>query len=152
MTVKYDDKNNYGRLICIAKKHFDIWSQKNIKPQKAEMKLSYMPVIFNISSAGNTNNELSHKSLVHKQAMSRTLQELEDIGMIKSSVIDNDKRSRKINLTVDGEKFVSNANEELSQLVKQYIKIVGIKDFETTINVLSKIVDFHEAKFEGDSV
>jgi DNA-binding MarR family transcriptional regulator len=142
--ARYNDKDNFGRLISMAKRHFDVWSHQNIKPKKAEMKLSFMPVIFNISPEGNTNTELSKKSMVFKQAMSRTLKELEDIGMITSTPINHDKRSSRIHLTKEGGEFVSASNDKLSGLVDQYIDLVGEKDFKTTLRVLSHIVDFHQ--------
>ena len=144
ITVQYDDKDNFGRLICIAKKHFDVWSQHNIKPEKVDMKLSFMPVIFNISPEGNTNSELSKKSLVFKQAMSRTLKELEEIGMITSKTINNDKRSNRINLTDDGKEFVTTSNQKLSNLIDNYIELVGEEKFKITMEVLSKMIDYHE--------
>jgi DNA-binding MarR family transcriptional regulator len=142
--LEYDAKENFGRLISIAKRHLDIWSHQNIKPANGDMKLSFMPVLFNISLEGNTNTELSKKSLVFKQSMSRTLKELEETGMITSTPIMNDKRSNKIHLTKEGEKFVIDSTEKLSKIVEQYVNLVGEKDFKTTLNVLSKIIDFHE--------
>ena len=108
------------------------------------MKLSFMPVIFNISPEGNTNNELSKKSLVFKQAMSRTLKELEEIGMITSKTINNDKRSNRINLTDDGKEFVTTSNQKLSDLIDNYIDLVGEEKFKITMEVLSKMIDYHE--------
>ena len=144
MNTEYDDKENFARLISIAKRHLDIWSLQNIKLANAEMKLSFLPVIFNIGPDGNTNTELSNKSLVFKQAMSRTLKELEEIGMITSTTTTNDKRSNKINLTREGKEFIQESTGKLSGMVKEYVDLVGEKDFKTTLKVLSKIIDFHE--------
>lgn len=144
MNTEYDDKENFVRLVSIAKRHFDIWSHQNIKPTRSDMKLSFMPVLFNISPEGNTNTELSKKSLVLKQAMSRTLKELEKAGMVISTPINNDKRSNKISLTTAGKKFVARSTQKLSKLVEQYVDLVGEKDFKTTLKVLSRIIDFHE--------
>ena len=142
--MEYNDKENFARLVSIVKRHLDIWSHQNIKPTEGDMKLSLMSVLFNISPEGNTNSELSRKSLVFKQAMSRTLKELEEAGMIISTPINNDKRSNKINLTQEGKKFVVTSTKKLSKIVEQYIDLVGETDFKTTLKVLSKIIDFHE--------
>ena len=92
-------------------------ANKNIKPANGDMKLSIMHVLFNISPEGNTNTELSKKSLVFKQAMSRTLKELDATGLITSTPVNNDKRSSRINLTKDGKKFVTDSSEKLSKVV-----------------------------------
>ena len=142
--VTYDDKENFARLINLMKRHLDIWSHKNIKLTNGDMKLSFLPVIFNISPEGNTNGELSKRSLVFKQSMSRTLKELEEIGMITSTPLNNDKRSNKINLTKTGKKFITESNDRLSKILDDYVELVGEKDFKTTLKVLSKIIDLHE--------
>ena len=150
MNTGYDDKENFARLISIAKRHLDIWSNQNLKSVNGEMKLSFMPVLFNISPKGNTNTELSKKSLVFKQAMSRTLKELEEAGMIISTPIDNDRRSNKINLTKEGKEFITDSTEKLSKIITEYVDLVGEKDFKTTLKVLSKIIDFHEGLNSGE--
>jgi DNA-binding MarR family transcriptional regulator len=142
----YYSKYNWARLFSIYKRHLDNWSHEHVTSSKVEMKLSFMPVIFNISPNGSTNSELSKRSMVLKQAMSRTLKELEDKGLITSMTECKDKRSNKISLTADGKEFVSNANAALENLIDQYVLLVGAEKFQTTIEVLSKIVEYHETK------
>lgn len=142
--LQYDDEKNWGRLIHIAKKHLDVWSHQTIKPYNGQLKLSYMPLIFNISPEGNTNTEIAKKALIAKQAMSRTVKELEQMGMITSAPIKQDKRSYCINLTAEGKNYVEDANREMINLVEQYKQLVGEADFNTTLDVLSKIIRFHE--------
>jgi DNA-binding MarR family transcriptional regulator len=142
--VQYDDKKHWARLIYIAKKHLDLWTHQHIKPGHGELKLSYMPLIFNISQQGNTNTEISKRALIAKQAMSRTVKELEEKGMITSEPAKKDKRSYTIHLTQDGEKFVTDANLNMLNLIEEYKKLVGEKDFNTTTEVLSKIINYHE--------
>ena len=144
MDTRYDDKENFARLISIAKRHLDIWSQQNLRYNGTDIKLSYLPVIFNISPGGTTNTELSKRSLVFKQAMSRTLKELEAIGMITSTPLSKDKRSNRIALTEEGKQFVADSSEKLSAMISRYIGLVGEKDLKTTIKVLSAIIDLHE--------
>lgn len=143
-SLQYDDEKNWGRLIHIAKKHLDVWSHQTIKPYNGHLKLSYMPVIFNISPEGNTNTEISKKAVMAKQAMSRTVKELEQMGMITSAPIKQDKRSYRLNLTEEGKNYVQDANQEMIKLIAQYKQLVGETDFNTTLEVLSKIIRFHE--------
>lgn len=143
-TPQYDDEKNWARLIYIAKKHLDIWSHQNIRPDYGQMKLSYMPLIFNIRQNGITNTEISKKALIAKQAMSRTVKELEEKGLITSQPLKKDKRSYKIHLTDDGNKFVNEANHKMLNLIDEYRKLVGDKEFNITVDVLSKIIRYHE--------
>ena len=142
--LQYDDEKNWARLIYIAKRHLDIWSRGNIKPYHGQMKMSYMPLIFNISLNGSTNTELSKRAVIAKQAMSRTIKELEKNGMITSEPIKKDKRSYKVSLTDEGKNFVISANNDFLKLIDEYKKLVGKKEFEITVDVLSKIITYHE--------
>jgi DNA-binding MarR family transcriptional regulator len=142
--LQYDDEKNWARLIYIAKKHLDIWSHQNIRPDYGQMKLSYMPLIFNVRQNGITNTEISKKALIAKQAMSRTVKELEEKGLITSQPLKKDKRSYKIHLTDDGKKFVNEANNKMLNLIDAYKNLVGEKEFDITVDVLSKIIRYHE--------
>ncbi|GGB83959.1 MarR family winged helix-turn-helix transcriptional regulator [Dyadobacter sediminis] len=151
--LQYDDEKHWGRLIYIAKKHLDIWSHRNIRPDYGQMKLSYMPLIFNVQQNGITNTEISKKALIAKQAMSRTVKELEEKGLITSQPLKKDKRSYKIHLTDDGKRFVNEANNKMLNLLDEYRKLVGDKEFDTAIDVLSKIIRYHEKlNLERDDV
>jgi DNA-binding MarR family transcriptional regulator len=143
----YYSKYNWARLLNVYKRYLDNWSHEHVRSNKVEMKLSFMPVIFNISPTGSTNGELSKRSMVFKQAMSRTLKELEEKGMVHLSAT-KDKRSNKINLTEDGKEFVTNAQTQLKSLIETYVSLVGEEKFNTTIEVLTKIVEFHEKQNE----
>ncbi|WP_345953315.1 MarR family transcriptional regulator [Mucilaginibacter sp. PAMB04168] len=141
---EHNDDKNWARLVYIAKKHLDIWSHQSIRPGQGQLKLSYMPLIFNISTKGSTNTEIAKRSLTAKQAMSRTVKELEDKGMISTQPLSNDKRSYQINLTDEGLQFVQAANLRLSNLVANYKLLVGEDEFNIATEVLHKIIRYHE--------
>lgn len=71
---------NWHRTVFILRKHLDIWTHKSIKPYWGQMKISYMAVICNISIDGSTAAEIAQKSMIMKQAMSRTLKDLHEKG------------------------------------------------------------------------
>ncbi len=108
------------------------------------MKISYMPVICNISIDGSTAADISQKSMIVKQAMSRTLKELQNKGMITSTVNLSDKRSECLQLTPQGKKLVLEVNIEAYKLSDIYKDIVGEKNLEIAITVLNQIITYHE--------
>ncbi|MBT33080.1 MAG: hypothetical protein CMO01_25760 [Thalassobius sp.] len=136
--------SNWPRLISLLKKHIDNWALREIKPFWGHMKISYMPVICNIELEGSTANEISKNSLTAKQAMSRTLHELQDSGMIYSTQSKNDKRKERLNLTDTGKKFLLDANLKVDELIEDYKNLVGEEDLITTVKVINKIIAFHE--------
>ncbi|RFZ83456.1 MarR family transcriptional regulator [Mucilaginibacter terrenus] len=139
-----DADKNWGRLVVLTKKYFDYWALKTIKPHWNEMKLSYMPVISNVSLKGSTSNEIAKRSLTAKQALSVTIKELERKNMVVTTAAKRDKRSHKINLTEQGKKLMLVANQEINSLTDEYIKLVGKQNFETTLSVLQAINQYHE--------
>jgi DNA-binding MarR family transcriptional regulator len=136
---------NWQRLIFKLRKHLDLWAHRNIKPDWGQMKISYMPVICNITIDGNTTSELARMTMISKQNMSRTIRELEEKGMIASRVNINDKRSETLELTERGKQLVIDANTDVFRMSTIYKKLVGAKDLEIAVNVLNKIIDYHES-------
>lgn len=141
---------NWQRLIFNLRKHLDNWAHNNIKPYWGQMKISYMPVICNITVDGITMTELSRLSMISKQNMSRTIHELEENGMITSVANSADKRSDILMLTKSGKQFLLEANQDVFNLSNIYKNLVGEKDLETALNVLNRIIEFHENFGDGN--
>lgn len=136
--------SNWPRLISILRKHLEIWAHNNIKPYWGQMKMSYMPVICNISIDGSMAADISQKSMIVKQAMSRTLKELQNKGMITRTVNADDRRSERLELTPEGKRLVLEVHIEAQKLSGIYENLVGEKNFEIAISVLNQIVSYHE--------
>jgi DNA-binding MarR family transcriptional regulator len=141
---------NWQRLIFNLRKHLDSWAHHNIKPYWGQMKISYMPVICNINVDGSTTSELARLAMISKQNMSRTIKELEENGMIMSRTNKYDKRSETLELTQSGKQFVLEANTDVFRLSSIYKKLVGEKELDIAVNVLNKILDYHESLGSAD--
>jgi DNA-binding MarR family transcriptional regulator len=153
MEINLDDRlrefealrdRNWQRVIFQLRKHLDIWAHENVDPSWIKMKLSYFPVLCNIAIDGNTPSEISEKSMITKQNVSRTLKELTTHGMVETIVNKDDKRSDIIVLTDSGKQTVYEANVNVFKLNDAYTKIVGTKDLEITITTINKILEFHK--------
>lgn len=140
-----ESDSNWQRLIFLLRKHMDIWSHKNIKPYWGQMKISYMPVIFNISVDGSTVMDIARDSLIVKQTVSRTVKELEEKGMITSKTNKNDKRSELLELTPKGKQLVLDAKQEVDHLHETYKKLVGAKNLKIAEDVIKQIIEYHES-------
>lgn len=141
------DRNdeNWQRLIFNLRRHLDIWTHKHVKPHWDQMKLSYMPVLFNISPEGSTVTEIAQRSLVVKQTVSRTVKELEEKGMVNATENKKDKRSELLELTTKGKQLLVDALDENAHLRETYRELVGDKKFKIALEVLHKIVEYHES-------
>ncbi len=137
-------KQKWPWLLAIAKRHFDLWVTDKATKHLGEFKISYMPFIANINPKGGTNQSIANAAKLSKQGMSRTISELEKNGLIETENNLKDKRSRNLKLSTKGIQFMSNAFGEVHQLTEKYKELVGENNFEITINVLAKIVAYHD--------
>jgi DNA-binding MarR family transcriptional regulator len=142
--------SNWQGLIFNFRKHLDIWTHKNISPYWGQVKLSYMPVIFNIAVDGSTAVDLARESMIVKQTISRTVKELEENGMIEARQNDNDKRSEVLELTKKGKQFVLDCKMKSFELYETYKEVVGEKDMAIALEVINKIISYHENLYAAD--
>lgn len=141
---------NWQRIIFNFRKHLDSWSHLNVKPIWGDMKLSYWPIICNVGIDGSTAAELSRKSMINKQNISRTLKELQQHGMIYTKQIKKDKRSELIMLTDDGKMLIYEALSDVVKMNEIYEKVVGKDELEITITALNKILTYHESRINEE--
>jgi DNA-binding MarR family transcriptional regulator len=144
-------KQRWPWLISMAKRHFDIWVTNKACKHLDDFKVSYMPFIANVDPNGSTNNSIANAAKLTKQGMSRTIAELEGHGLIKTEKNLKDKRSTNIKLSKKGEKFMNSAFGEVQQLTETYKKLVGEKNYTIAIDVIAKIVAYHEGLGEKNT-
>jgi DNA-binding MarR family transcriptional regulator len=109
-----------------------------------------MPVIFNIAVDGSTAVDLARESMIVKQTISRTVKELEENGMIEARQNDNDKRSEVLELTKKGKQFVLDCKMKSFELYETYKELVGEKKMEIALEVINKIISYHENLYAAD--
>lgn len=140
-----NNKHNFGRILSHLKRSFDEWALAHLsKEGYPEVKTAYMPFLMNIEIEGITNNELAQKLRVSKQAMSKTLKELEKLNLIEAKPNPTDARSSIILLTTYGMKMVIHTRKKLDNLTKDYIAVIGKKKFYDMIDSLNIIIDIHK--------
>jgi DNA-binding MarR family transcriptional regulator len=146
-----DYENNWQRLSFLLRRHHDIWAHQYIRPYwGGQMKLSYMPVIYNISVDGSTVMDISRNSMTVKQGISRTVKELEEHGMIVPKKNQQDKRSELLELSKKGKQFVLDARKDLEELQAAYKELVGEEELAIAVKVINKIIKYHESQYTGE--
>lgn len=138
-----------GKLLFQFKKLFDEWALSNLEADAyPSIKLSYMPVLMNISYAGITNKELASRIHISKQAMSKTLREVKALNLIEESPHPEDARSNLLTLTARGLQLVLFVRKGVLQLSEQYAEKVGQERFCTFLEVMDELVQFHREQQE----
>ena len=146
-----DNDRNWGRLIAVMKRLSDLWMQRAMN-EKTDMpfKTSFMRFLTNISLNGITNQELARRAMQPKQAMSRTVKEMEAEGLITTERSKRDGRSSRIMLTKEGQKLLLTAKKEQKKLTDTYKTLVGEDNFATAVEVLYQIIAYHESLNESE--
>jgi len=152
LASQHSRERNWVKLIFVMKRQLDAWATEAIVCQGFEdFKLGHMPLLMNISPEGITNTELAKKARVTKQAMSKVVNELLDLGYIDTIGHDTDKRSSVIRLTDKGKRLVITARKCVSKLESTYEKTFGKKSFEDAKDMLLKVIKYNEENFSQDN-
>jgi DNA-binding MarR family transcriptional regulator len=140
-----DSKRVTIRLVYLLKRFMDEWNEKKLcRLHYPGFNPAHLPLFMSIGTSGISNNELAEKLNVTKQATSKIVKELEAINMVKSEKSQSDARSAMLFLTDEGVKYYQYLKAQITQLEEQYKKLVGAKNYEIAVDVMLKLVDFHE--------
>ena len=138
---------SWGKIVNYLKREFDAWTIREIRKKGYEnFKIAYMPVLMNIEVGGTTNNELAKKTKVTKQAMSKVIRELQEMGYVKAKEDKTDKRSMTLVLTEKGKKLVLACRHRMVGLHKEFHELIGEKKFNELIDHLLLIIKHHESR------
>jgi len=149
---RFQDKNyilscGWGKILHHLRKQFDLWATERLAHKGYKgFKMTYMPVIMNIDPSGTSNNDLALRAKVTKQAMSKVIKELQKSGYISSKTDPNDKRSTIFKLTPRGEGLIEGAKESVSDLMDEYRKLIGKKNYDILLMQLVNIVEHMDKK------
>jgi DNA-binding MarR family transcriptional regulator len=97
-----------------------------------------------IGTKGISNSKLAANLSITKQAASKVIKELEELKLVRSEKCSTDGRSMMLYLTDDGIHFYEHIKNQMVALEQEYKKVVGAKNYETAINVMLKLVEYHE--------
>jgi len=148
--VAYIQSCGWGKITAVLKKQFDKWAMERLaKKGYKGFKMAYMPVIMNIDLNGTSNNDLALRANVTKQAMSKVIKELQKSGYISSKTDPDDKRSTIFRLTSKGESLIQTAKESVSDLMDEYRKLIGKKNYDGLLMQLVNIIEHMDKKLNA---
>ncbi|WP_299502553.1 MarR family transcriptional regulator [Mucilaginibacter sp.] len=133
------------RLLYLLKRLSDSWYCNELCYENIQgFNHSHIPLFMSIGTKGISNSTLASNLSITKQAASKVIKELEEIGLVCSEKSSTDGRSAMLYLTDKGTSFYGHVKSQMEVLEEEYKKVVGAKNYETTINVMLKLVEYHE--------
>ena len=134
-----------SRLLYLLKRLSDDWYCTELCHAKLKgFNNSYLPLFMSIGTKGISNSRLASNLSITKQAASKVIKELEELRLVSSEKCSTDGRSMMLYLTDEGIGFYEHISSQMTALEKEYKKVVGAKNYETAINVLLKLVAYHQ--------
>lgn len=138
---------SWGKILNHLKREHDIWATQEFKAcGYADIKLAHIPVLMNIDVEGTTNNVLATRTKVTKQAMSKVIKELQEMGYIRTKVSAADKRIVTLLLTERGKRLVVDARHRSLALNEEFKKVLGEKAYDKMIDHMLMILAHMEQR------
>lgn len=109
-----------------------------------DFNITFMPYFMNIGYEGISNHDLVNKIRVTKQGVSKTVKELERLGLVYTGKSETDARSIMIFLTEEGKRLHHAIDQMAQKATEEYIKLIGIKKYEQFLDTCIKISEWHE--------
>jgi len=113
---------------------------------REDFNITFMPYFMSIGEEGISNHDLLKKIKVTRQAVSKTIKELESLGLVYSTKSESDARSIMVYLTVDGKSLHESILKMADERTIEYKKLIGVENFNNLINSLIRIAAHHEEK------
>lgn len=126
-----------GKLISIIAKNQTLYLNHHL--EEFDINASQLHFLFEISHQNEINQEnLSSRCNVNKGAVARSIKKLEDKGLVKRQIDDNNRRQNIISLTSKGKKTLEKAIKKLNDW-EDYIFNDNLIEKETLQKVLKEI-------------
>ena len=145
-TKKFKQKN-YGKMVQIQKKLFDVWALNRFKEEGfGELQMGYIGLLMNIDEDGITNKEMAERVHVTKQAMSKAIKELEKLEIVTTQPHESDARMSMIYLTDRGKELVIRMVKNLKEKTKEYEELLGKERFQQALETMFEIIHYEKEK------
>ncbi len=101
---------------------------------------------------GSNITQLAQRAGITKQAMSKLVQQIVEVGYIEVHHKPNDFRSYDLHLTKSGFKFLEDAREEVIKTRALISGIIDADEYRRFTETLTKILHYFEQKSENEPV
>lgn len=127
-----------GKLLYMIDKAYTIYVNHHIA--EFGINTTQLHLLFEISHQSNINQEkIAARNNINKGAVARSIKKLEDNGLVKREVDENNRRQNKLSLTENGEEMLEKAIKVLHDWEDCVIQDNSFIEKELLQNVLKEI-------------
>nr|WP_246386792.1 winged helix DNA-binding protein [Litorivivens lipolytica] len=107
----------------------------------SDIRRSHGSVLRHLDASGTTLSELALRAGVSKQAIGKTVRQLEALGYLHISTSHTDKRARLVRFSLRGDRLVSASNRVVENIRRQYRQQLGSDTFQRLFELLQGLTD-----------
>ena len=138
-----------GKLLYMIGKGYMTYVNRNL--EEFGINTTQLHLLFEIAHHTNINQEMiATRCNVNKGAVARSIRKLEDNGLVKREIDENNRRQNRLSLTKDGEDILLKASEVLRDWENSVILDDGYIKKELLQKVLKEIAVKTMELNEGD--
>lgn len=127
-----------GKLLHMIGKGYHMYVNRNL--EEFEINTTQLHLLFEISCHSDVNQEkIAQRCSINKGAVARSIKKLEDKGLVKRQIDENNRRQNKLSLTGEGEKILQKSIEIIDKWEDSVILEDGYIKKETLQMVLKEI-------------
>lgn len=109
-----------------------------------QFKSSYLPIFLLLYKDGSTTVKIAEECGVTKQAISKLLLEMSELGLLKTKINKDDRRSSIVMLTAKGLKMATTVRNCLDNLTDNYKSLMGKTKYDNLVEHLEVLWILHE--------
>lgn len=139
-----DDKQPTGRLLILLFRAFEATLIQRLSEQGiTDISMSDLNVIRHLDPSGSQISAIAQLAGLSKQAIGRTVAELEKKGIVRTIVDPSDRRGKLVQFTEKGIRLVAAAIEIIKKIETRYKKIMGAGTYNKLRRSLIVLVESH---------
>ena len=116
------------------------------KLELGNLKKLHLDLISYIDPDGTTITEIARRKGVTKQSISKTVQDLLEMGFLESRPNPNDSRSKLLSFNLSGGSAMVRGFELLAQIDEAIAEEIGLKDYQLVLQGMQKIMQKLESE------
>lgn len=110
-------------------------------------RMGHVIMLVHIDLDGTINNVLAQRASVTKQAMSKLVKELQELGFVTTEKHPNDARAILVKLTEKGYQFMLDWKRCVMHIDQRFEEIVGSERLEIVKDILGDLLNYYEANY-----
>ena len=118
----------------------------NTKLKLPKLKKLHLDLISYIDPDGTTITEIARRKGVTKQSISKTVQELLDMGFLESRVNPEDSRSKLISFNLNADSAMLRGFAALAEIDNAIAEKIGVDEYQAILEGMQKVMQVVESE------